>query len=290
MEKEHYDILKNNVKKILIATPAYDGTLKSNYVNGAIETASMFTSYGIPFGFYILPNESLIPRARNYCADILMRDDNFSHMIFIDSDIGFHPSDILTTLYHSIIMGDLNIMCVSYPKKAIAWEKVVKVVNSGAIDGKNPSLLETIAADFVLNFKGTTQTFKTNEPIEVMETGTGFMLFSKNVLKKISNDNPNIFYKPDHSRTTDFNGSREIGLYFHCEVESKSKRYLSEDYYFCRLADKSGIKTYVIPWINLTHMGTAIFKGNMLAMLDLGLDLTHGSKFSKKKGDDNETK
>lgn len=277
-ESINLELIRKKVKRVLIATPAYDGTCKTNYVNGLVNTIDIFIRYGINYSVWFLPNESLIPRARNYCADMIMRDDKFSHLLFIDSDIGFTGMDVLNVLHENSLKDEDNIMCVSYAKKTIAWEKVIDVVNKGIMDGKDPELLSTICADFVLNLPPNTKQLHIKEPIEVMETGTGFMLIPKTVFEKIDIDNPHIKYKPDHSRTKDFDGNREISIYFHCEVDKESKRYLSEDYYFCRLARKSGIKTYIIPWVNLTHMGTNVFSGDMMSMINLGLNLTHGTK------------
>ncbi len=278
--RENIDLalIRNKIKRVLIATPAYDGTCKTNFVNGLLNTSDILLRYNIPFSVWFLPNESLIPRARNYCADMIMKDDMFSHLLFIDSDVGFTGQDVLTVLHESVLMDKPNIMCAAYAKKAIAWEKVIEVINKGVMDGKNPELLSTVCADFAFNLSPDTKHLDIREPIEVMETGTGFMLISKDVFNKINEDNPDIKYRPDHSRTQDFDGKREISIFFHCEVDKKSKRYLSEDYYFCRLAKKSGIKTYIVPWINLTHMGTNIFYGDMVSMINLGLNLTHGTK------------
>ena len=46
-------------------------------------------------------------------------------------------------------------------------------------------------------------------------------------------------------------------------IEPDTKRYLSEDYAFCRLWQKIGGKIYADIVSGMTHMGNYSFKGNV---------------------------
>src|SRR5690606_20425749 len=74
---------------------------------------------------------------------------------------------------------------------------------------------------------------------------------------------PEVAFRPDHNRSANFDGSREIHMYFQALIDPESKRYLSEDYMFCQWARKIGIPTYLYPWIKLQHIGTYIFSGSL---------------------------
>ena len=81
-----------------------------------------------------------------------------------------------------------------------------------------------------------------------MESGTGFMMFRRDTLLKVKEDNPNIGYRPDHARSDRFDGSVEISAFFDCSIDPETKRYLSEDYHFCvpkfsRIQTEDGFKT-----------------------------------------------
>src|SRR6056300_948863 len=84
-------------RKIMVATPMYGGQCAGIYTKSSTDLASLSLKYGVDCRFYYLFNESLITRARNYLADEFMRSD-CTHLMFIDSDIGFDPTDVLAMM------------------------------------------------------------------------------------------------------------------------------------------------------------------------------------------------
>lgn len=59
------------------------------------------------------------------------------------------------------------------------------------------------------------------------------MMTRRATFEKFRDAFPQYMYKPDHVRTEHFDGSREIMQFFQAEIDPASKRYLSEDYWFC---------------------------------------------------------
>ena len=113
-----------------------------------------------------------------------------------------------------------------------------------------------------------------NQPVEVMELGTGFMMIRRNTFDKYKEAYPELSYKPDHVRTAEFDGSREIHAYFDCIIDPVSKRYLSEDYMFCYNVAKMGLKTWLCPWMRLQHVGTYTFGGSLADLAAIGASAT----------------
>jgi hypothetical protein len=255
---------------IFVAAPMYNGVATGLFCKATNDLSAMCARYGIKLSFYYLFNESLVTRARNYCVDEFLRSD-CTHLMFIDSDIGFNPKDVLSLLGIQITHPDqYDILTAPYPKKSIAWEKVKKAVELGK--GENPFDLMHYAADYVFNPVSNIKSFRIDQPVEVSEAGTGFMLIPRNVFERYKEEYPELSYKPDHMRTESFDGSREIMAYFDCAIDPESKRYLSEDYFFCWNARKAGIKVHMCPWMNLQHVGSYIFRGSMSALA--GLDVS----------------
>ncbi len=160
-----------------------------------------------------------------------MRSD-CTHMLFLDSDIGFNAQDVIMMLALQSDDSPYDVMTAPYPKKCISWEKIKVAVEKGFADD-DPNALERFVGDFVINPKAGSNEVRLDEPVEVLEAGTGFMMIRRKTLEEFAKAFPENLYKPDHVRTTDFDGSREIMMYFQAEVDPETKRYLSEDYYFC---------------------------------------------------------
>ena len=249
--------------KLFIATPMYGGMATGMYTKSSIDLARVCTQLGIECHFHYIFNESLIQRARNYLADEFLRSD-CTKLMFIDADIDFNPMDVL-----ALAALDKDIIGAPYPKKCVAWERVAEATKLGLAE-PNPTQLERFIGDYVFNpVPGTTQ-IKIDEPTEVLETGTGFLMIDRKAFEKWQAAYPDKMYLPDHNRTEHFNGSRKIGLFFDCIVDPKTQRYLSEDYYFCQTAREAGMSVWLCPWMQLKHVGTFIFGGSLrdLAHLD----------------------
>ena len=261
-------------KKIFVATPMYGGQCHGMYAKSAIDLATLCANYGVECRFFYIFNESLITRARNYLVDEFLRTEGFTHLMFIDSDIHFDPRDVLSLA--ALCDDDKPIIGGPYGKKCIAWEKIVQAVDSGIAD-KDPEELSKFVGDFVFNPVKGTQELKINEPVEVLEIGTGFMMVQRQVFDKWREAYPQFHYKPDHNRSEQFKGDRYIHAYFDTVIDNeqympmgasnKSDRYLSEDYAFCQLSRHIDIPIYLCPWMKLGHIGTYVFDGSMA---DLG--------------------
>jgi hypothetical protein len=266
---------------IFVGTPMFSGQCAGYYTKSTNDLSSLCAKHGIELQFYYLFNESLIQRARNYVVDEFLRS-SCTHLMFIDADIGFNPKDVLSLLGIQTKYPDkFEVMTGPYPKKSIAWEKVKKAVDKGLAD-ENPFNLKHFTADYVFNAAPGVTTFKVNQPVEVAEGGTGFMLIPREVFSRYKEAYPELSYKPDHIRTENFDGSHEIHAYFDCIIEPESRRYLSEDYFFCWNARKAGIKVHMCPWMELKHVGSYIFSGSMAALSHLETSPTASEESNEK--------
>ena len=268
-------------RKLFLATPMYGGQCAGMFARSVADLAALCAQYGIPLQMYFLFNESLITRARNYCVDEFLRSDA-EHLMFIDSDIGFTPQDVIALMSLQAKDEKYDIIGGPYPKKCISWEKIKHAVDKGVADN-DPNVLEKFVGDFVFNPKGGQQSIPLGEPVEVLEIGTGFMMVSKKAMKKFAESYKEYMYKPDHVRTEHFDGTREILMAFQAEVDPKTKRYLSEDYWFCQKAQQIDLKTWFCPWMKMQHVGTYIFGGSLADLASIGVSATADPGALKKK-------
>ena len=266
------DVQDLRKRKIFVATPMYGGMCGGQYAKSCSDLAMLATQYGVEVRFFYLFNESLITRARNYLVDEFLRSE-CTHMMFIDSDIGFDPNDVLALAAIADPESDKDIICGPYPKKTISWEKVKRAVDKGFGD-ENPNNLENYIGDYVFNpVEGSTE-IRIDEPVEVLEGGTGFMMIQRSAFEKYAEAYPEFSYKPDHVRTKNFDGTREIMAYFDCVICPDSKRYLSEDYMFCQWGRKAGLRIWMCPWMKLSHMGSYMFSGSLQDLAQVGAAAT----------------
>jgi len=275
-------------KKLFVATPMYGGQCHGMYTKSMCDLSAICAKYGIEMRAYYLFNESLITRARNYCVDEFMRS-GYTHMMFIDSDIGFNPNDVLALM---ALQGSepgedpYDVIGGPYPKKCISWEKVIAAVNKGVAD-EDANILENYVGDYVFNpvlKPGETAEVRLDKPANVLEIGTGFMMTRRNTFEKFKEAYPDFSYRPDHVRTEHFDGKREIMMYFQALIDPQSKRYLSEDYMFCQWIRNIGMETHICPWMQLQHAGSYVFGGSLQHLASVGAAATADvSKIGKKK-------
>ncbi len=264
--------------KLMICTPMYGGQCTGTFAKACMDLAAMCAQYQITMNVYFLFNESLITRARNYCSSAFMNTD-YTHLMFIDSDIGFSPQDVLALLALSSSRdekGELlpyDIIGGPYPKKTISWEKIKVAVDKGMAD-ENPNNLENYVGDYVFNPKAGTERIALGEPCEVMEIGTGFMMIRRQTFEKFAEAYPQYWYRPDHIRTKEFDGSKKIMQYFQAEIDPKSERYLSEDYWFTQKAQEIGLRTWLCPWMSMSHMGSYMFGGSLAHLASINVAAT----------------
>lgn len=278
--------------KIFVATPMYGGMANGLFVKSCLDLQGLCTQYGIETRFSFLFNESLITRARNYLVDEFLRS-GYTHLLFIDSDINFYPQDVL-----ALLALDKDIIGAPYPKKTINWRNIAQaLVQNPTVP---PGELEKLAGDYVFNPVPGTQQFKVNEPLEVLEIGTGYMMVKREVFDVFKEKYPKLNYKPDHVGQANFDGTRYIHAYFDTVIDNgytyddlyalmrdaadgkpdvaerakkmldtekgASHRYLSEDYMFCQYWRKIGGSIWLCPWMKTQHVGTYAFTGDMPAI------------------------
>lgn len=260
-------------RSLFIAVPMYGGLTYGPFMASCLSLTRLLIQYGIKHQFCFCFGESLVPRARNYLADSFLRSD-CTHMVFLDGDLQFEPQDVMSLL----ALNEDNIIGGAYPKKAIKWENIVEAVKKHP--DITPTDLQRIAAGFVFNL-AEEGALHVGQPVQVMDLGTGFMCIGRKVFEAFNAQYPEKRYIPDDKGSVDFNGKREITAFFDCIIDEQhvvtsvldgqtrtvggSRRYLSEDFYFCQQWRNMGGEIWLCPWMKLTHIGTYFYQGDLAA-------------------------
>ncbi len=251
--------------KLFVATPMYGGMCTYGYMKGMVDLTAACAAYKIPMQLHDVTDQGLVVTARNAAVSTFLKSD-YTHFLFIDADIDFSSKDALTLLHlsHTDEEKKYDVIGGPYPKKGISWRKVKRAVEKGFAD-KDPNLLKNYTANYVFLAKpGSSFSYKA--PVEVMQTGTGFMMIPKRTFLSVSDAYPEKNYLTSE-------GKKEHA-FFDCEIDPETNRYLPEDYLFCHKVQKNGGRVWLAPWLTLAHQGMYSFEGSLAYTAALGMSPT----------------
>ena len=227
------DIIRKN--NIFFATPCYGGQITDQYFLSVFRLTQELIKYNINFRITTLRNESLVPRARNILNAMFLEAKECTHLMFIDADIEFEPESVIRML-----AMDKDLITGAYPKK-------------------------TLPVDYAINLKFAdkekTQVKVDMGAVEVLDASTGFWLMKREVVERMIEAYPELFYLNDSSIDPKFN--QYCYSFFDTIHDPDDNRYLSEDYTFCRRWQKIGGSIWLDPNTKLNHVGSYTFEGDV---------------------------
>jgi hypothetical protein len=105
---------------LFILTPVYGGMCHINYLSCLMSTKDLFSKMDCPLSVEFCKNDSLVSRARNNLIAKAMTDPSITHMMFIDNDITWNPSDIM-----KLILSNKELIGGIYPLKHYEWSRLM---------------------------------------------------------------------------------------------------------------------------------------------------------------------
>jgi len=251
--------------KFFVATPCYGGQLTEPYFRSVIKLMTFFNGHKIPLAFGTIANESLVTRARNVLLAYFLNSD-YTHLLFIDADIEFQVDDVLKLWYHN-----KDVAVGAYPKKGLNWTTIKEALKQDTEDKLDVTKIPPYGADYAINFKFISREDKTiaieNGLIKLHDAGTGFMMIKRSTIDKMIKAYPDLKYKNDVNMSIDLKD--QFYAFFDTMIDPIDRRYLSEDYTFCRRWQEIGGDIWLDPSISLNHYGSYCFQGNPKAIIDL---------------------
>lgn len=232
--------------KVFLSTPCYGGVCLEAYAASILKLQVACAQKGISLMIDTTENESLVHRARNISVARFLYKTDADYFMFIDADIHFEAESVIR-----LIESGHEFSVAVYPKKCIMWDQVKAALEHG--DTRNP---EKLASSLVMNFKSHTAQI-TNGFTEVLDGPTGFMLIKRSVIQSMYSKYPELNCVNDHQ-------NRDLDTYcaiFDCMIDPETRRYLSEDYAFCRRWQLMGGKIFADCMTTLGHVGNLRFNG-----------------------------
>ena len=267
-KKSELDYLRT--LKVLVGTPAYGGMVNTNFMV-SIGNVMLFCGHeNIELVLVTVANESLITRARNSILTTFIDDESYTHLFFIDGDIGFKWDYLINLLLHK-----KDVVTGAYPMKAVDF--------ASALKAKDWQEAQRKSIHYVINpqiKEGTVdQVDIVDGLLPVKDAGTGFMCISREAINQLLEAyGDDIEYFTDQtnvSNTGEVTQSKKAAYaLFDTSIEKETGRYLSEDYTFCRRWQSIGGTIWLDPTIILDHYGTYCYRGYPYLNTMLNLDGT----------------
>ena len=234
--------------KLFLSTPCYGGLCLEPYLTSILRLQILMIQKGHQLMIDTTENESLVHRARNVSVARFMQKTDADYFMFIDADVHFDPESVVRLLESG---HDISVAC--YPKKCVMWDQAKVCVKNG--DQRDPAKM---ASSLVVNF-GAANRPVINGFIEILDGPTGFMMIKREVFKNLEEKFPELWCKNDH-QNRDFD---DYHACFDCMIDPESRRYLSEDYAFCRRYQQTGGKIFADINTTLGHVGNLPFSACM---------------------------
>ena len=216
---------------IMIGTPAYGGMVHTDYIWSVLPLQNSGVNYEIAF----IGNQSLITRARNELFSLFVSSDydKYSHLFFLDADIGIKPEGVRKLLDH-----DKPLIAAPVPLKGISP------------DGKPFFNVGKMLEE------------QENNLVTVDSVGTAVMCIRKDLaleVKEWAIENKQVYQRKGQSLLNNVRQEISGEFYNVFDVGIFDDDYLSEDFYFCRLARELGHKVFVDVSIPTRHNGNYVF-------------------------------
>ena len=231
---------------VFLSTPCYGGLCLEKYVSSILRLQLKLAQEGIVLMIDTTENESLVHRARNVSVGRFMQKSEAEFFMFIDADVHFEPEAVVR-----LVRSGHDISVAVYPKKVIMWDQA-----KDAVKADDPRNMAAISSSLVLNF-GAQHISVRDGFAEVLDGPTGFMLIKRDVFSRMQEKYPELNCKNDH-QNRDFDDYCAV---FDCMIDPVNRRYLSEDYAFCRRWQMMGGKIFAHIDTTLGHVGNLPFSG-----------------------------
>ena len=230
--------------KLFLSVPCYGGQCLEAFAASVLQLSDICRIKKIELCIDTIENESLVQRARNIAVGRFMQKSDAEYFMFIDADIHFDPNSVIR-----LLESGHDFTCAAYPKKVVMWDKAATAVRDG-----DDRPLELLSSSLVMNFKGAKSRVE-NGFVPVLDGPTGFMLIKRCVFEQMEKKYPELNCKNDH-QNRDFD---DYCALFDCMIDPETKRYLSEDYAFCRRWQQMDGEIYCDTQTTLGHVGNLGF-------------------------------
>jgi hypothetical protein len=242
-------------KRLAICTPTRDGLVDINYTASMVGSIKQIEDWDIEPS--MISGASDIVGARNAMFNAWYYKTDVEAMMFVDSDISWHPNDLERMLSY-----DCGVIAANYPKKSF---KPMAFLQSATLFQTAENCVDPLQAlrasyDYVstgrhdLIIDGEFEGLMT-----VGGVGMGFFLIHREAAKILLDYAEETMHKVNFSSLDEKNPVEGYPVFNPLVTEDNFQ--FSEDFAFCRRLRDAGITIFLDPRVPLRHSGYANFDG-----------------------------
>ena len=262
--------------KIMIATPAYGGEVTTTYCDALIWLYDHFREKHPHIRFqHKFLSLSVLPFMRNLYASLVLQDESYTHLLFVDADMGFAPS-----LIEHMIAADKPVVGSMAPHRKLDLAKYYALKDQIA----DPTVARLVAMDYVnagsILFEGTAakpgesrsfEDLMVEGPcIRVSKTGAGVLLIQRQAFERLKERYPELWCTHIKDTYANFGLTKGVLQCFE-PMPNEHGLYGGEDAAFCRRwVEGCGGEIWSVVTETIVHVGTEKYVGNFLTKLQHG--------------------
>ena len=265
--------------RILIGTPAYGETVTTTYVDTLLWLMRHFRESHPQVEFeHRFLSLAVLPFVRNLLASQVLNDPRYTHLLFVDADMGFAPS-----LVEHMIAADKPVVGCIPPQRRLDLASFYALKDRIA----DPQIARLVAQDYVgggasLDFAGggaeragdvrsIDQIVVEGPCLRVRHAGTGVLLIKREALERIKARFPELWCEQIADSYGKFGLTGGVLQCFEPMADDKGL-YAGEDVAFCRRwVEGCGGEIWSVVTETIVHVGTEKFIGHYLTKLGHGL-------------------
>lgn len=241
--------------KILIGVPTYGDYLRVNCANALMGLAQSLQAHGVLAEVSFI-SVARIEVARNWFASKVLNDPSYTHLLFVDSDVGFRPEAVLRML-----QKEVGVAACTYPSRQMdlarfhAEARKTEDVSKAVAKALHwPPLGEAEGGEVQI----------VGGWIKVKQAPTGLMLIKREVFETLNARHPEL-----RVESLQHGGGVAFGPTLQCftPFQREDGVLLGEDVSFCRRWTDSGGEIHLLADEPLSHAGVSTFEATFVRAL-----------------------